>query len=81
MNVEGKIFFAIGAKRMSSFLLANNYVDTSCQKAGVPGFPGCVAHSAIIWEQIHFARRNKLDLHVVWLDLVSVYMDLFHTSC
>lgn len=46
VNVEGKVF-AIMAKRRSSFLLAN-YVDTSCQNAGVPGLPGSVEHLAMI---------------------------------
>ncbi len=41
LNVEGKIFFSVMAKWMISYLLANNYIDTGCQKAGVPGFPGC----------------------------------------
>ncbi len=51
LNVEGKIFFSVLARRMSTYLLENNYIDTSCQKAGVPGFPGCVEHSMMIWDQ------------------------------
>ena len=78
LNVEGKIFFSVMARRMTSYLLANNYIDTSCQKAGVPGFPGCVEHSAMIWEQIQTAKRRKLDLHVVWLDLANAYGSVPH---
>ena len=52
LNVEGKIFFSVVAKRMTSYLLENSYIDTSCQKAGIPGFPGCVEHSTMIWNQI-----------------------------
>ncbi|KAJ8278107.1 hypothetical protein GJAV_G00083890 [Gymnothorax javanicus] len=93
LNVEGKIFFSVMAKRMTNYLLANNYIDTSCQKAGVPGFPGCVEHSAMIWEQIQTAKQGKADLHVVWLDLTNAYgsvplqlihfaLDFFHIpSC
>ncbi|KAL0196268.1 hypothetical protein M9458_009840, partial [Cirrhinus mrigala] len=55
LNVEGKIFFSVMATRMTSYLLANKYIDTSCQKAGVPGFPGCVEHSVMIWDQIQTA--------------------------
>ena len=40
LNVEGKIFFAVMARRMTTYLLENGYIDTSCQKAGAPGFPG-----------------------------------------
>ena len=31
-NVEGKIFFAVLARRMTRFLTANQYIDTSVQK-------------------------------------------------
>ncbi|KAJ8375377.1 hypothetical protein SKAU_G00059570 [Synaphobranchus kaupii] len=78
LDVEGKIFFAVVARRMTSYFLSNNYIDTSCQKAGVPGFPGCVEHFAMIWEQIQTAKREKSDLHVVWLDLANVYGSVPH---
>ncbi|KAJ8338476.1 hypothetical protein SKAU_G00374420 [Synaphobranchus kaupii] len=78
LNVEGKIFFSIMAKRLTSYLTSNSYIDTSCQKAGVPGFSGCVEHSAVIWEQIQRARREKSDLHVVWLDLANAYGSVPH---
>ncbi|KAK0156469.1 hypothetical protein N1851_000237 [Merluccius polli] len=73
LNVEGKIFFSVLARRMTNYLLGNGYIDTSCQKAGVPGFPGCVEHSTMIWDQIQKAKREKIDLHVVWLDLANAY--------
>lgn len=65
LNVEGKIFFSVVAKCLTNYLLSNCYIDTSCQKAGVPGFPGCVEHSTMIWEQIQTAKRENQDLHVV----------------
>lgn len=58
---------------MTSYLLVNNYIDTSCQKGGVPGFPGCVEHLGMIWEQIQTAKCSKSDLYVVWLDLANAY--------
>ncbi|KAL2095427.1 hypothetical protein ACEWY4_010146 [Coilia grayii] len=78
LNVEGKIFFSVLAKRLTSYLVSNGYIDTSCQKAGVPGFPGCVEHSAVIWEQIQRAKRERSDLHVVWLDLANAYGSVPH---
>lgn len=78
LNVEGKIFFSILAKRLTSYLTGNGYIDTSCQKAGVPGFPGCVEHSSVIWEQIQRAKRERGDLHVVWLDLANAYGSVPH---
>lgn len=80
LNVEGKILFAVMARRITTYLLENGYIDTSCQKAGVPGFPGCVEHSAMIWDQIQRAKREKNDLHVIWLDLANEYGSVSHTS-
>lgn len=78
LNVEGKIFFSVLARRMTSYLLENGYIDTNCQKAGVPGFPGCVEHSTMIWDKIQKAKREKTDLHVVWLDLANTYGSVPH---
>lgn len=58
LSVEGKIFYAVLARGMTSYLLENGYVDTSCQKAGVPGSPGCVEHSLEIWEQIQWVKTE-----------------------
>ena len=58
-NVEGKIFFGVIARRLTDFLLDNGYVDTTVQKAGIPGFPGCLEHSAMIWDVIQAAREEK----------------------
>ena len=58
-NVEGKIFFGIIARRLTDFMLDNGYVDTTVQKAGIPGFPGCLEHSAMIWDVIQAAREEK----------------------
>lgn len=58
--------------------MANSYIDTSCQKAGVPGFPGCVERASMIWDQIQTAKREKKDLHVVCLDLANAYGSVPH---
>lgn len=57
------------AKHLTKFLPCNNYIDTSCQKADVPGFSGCSEHATLIWDQIQSRKKDKKDLHVVWLDL------------
>ena len=89
LNVEGKVFFGVLAKRMVDFLIANGLVDTSVQKAGVPGFSGCIEHCSMIWNTIQEAKAKKHDLSVVRLDLANAYgsvphrlirfsMDFFH---
>lgn len=56
-------------KRLTSYLLESTYIVTICQKAGVPGFRGCMEHPTMIWNKIQTAKCEKSDMHVVWLDL------------
>lgn len=57
LNVEGKTFFCVMAQRLSSFLVKNNLIDTSVQKAEIGGFSGCLEHANIIWHQIKTAKK------------------------
>ena len=65
LNVEGKIFFGVIAKRMTRFMINNGYVNTLIQKVGVPGFSGCIEHTTMLWNQIKMAKNNKTELHVI----------------
>ena len=56
----------------------NQYVDISVQKGGIPGVPGCIEHTSMIWEAIQRAKRNRLSLYVVWLDLANAYGSVPH---
>ena len=78
LNVEGKMFFWYLARRITTFLISNNYINTSVQKAGIPGFPGCLEHSQMIWNLILSAKRDKTELHVIWLDLANAYGSVLH---
>ena len=77
MNVEGKILFSILAKRPGWRVMGTS-PPAARIKAGVPGFTGCVEHSAVIWEQIQRAKREKDDLYVMWLDLANAYGSVPH---
>ena len=78
LNVEGKIYFSILARRLVKFVIANGFIDTTIQKAGIPGFSGCLEHSSVIWELIKRAKSEKGKLAVVWLDLVNAYGSVPH---
>lgn len=52
--------------------MSNGYIDNTCQKAGVPGFPGCVKHV------IQRAKKEKGDLYIVCLDLSNAYGSVHH---
>ena len=72
-NMEGKIFFAVLASRLTKYLLTNKYIDTSVQKGGIPGIAGCLELGNMIWEAIQKDKVNKKDLDVIWLDLGNAY--------
>jgi hypothetical protein len=78
LNVEGKIFLAVLAKRMTSYMLANNYIDVAVQKGGIPGVSGCLEHTAALTQIIREARENGGYLAVLWLDLANAYGSIPH---
>ena len=64
---------------MTRFVINNGYVNTSIQKPGVPGFPGCIEHTNMLWDRIKTTKNNKTELHVIWLDLKkNVYGSVRH---
>ncbi len=69
LNMEGKLFFSVLARRMTSFLSSNHYINTSCQKVGLSGFPGCIEHTSVIWEQIQQCQKREewTSRGVAWL--------------
>ena len=78
-NVEGKIMFGISwAKRISSFVGGHGLVNTSVQKAGIPGFHGCLEHTSMIWQTIRESKKLRRNLAVVWLDLANAYGSVPH---
>ena len=62
---ESKIFFSILSRCLSKYLLKNNYIDTSVQKGGIPGFPGCLEHTWVVIQILREAREGRGDLAVL----------------
>ncbi len=80
LNVEGKIFFSIVAQRVTRYLEENRLVDTTVQKAGLPGSSGCLEHTSMIWHLIQQAKSEKSNLHVVFLDLENAFGSVPHSN-
>lgn len=76
--MESKIFFSILARRMTDFLLKNKYIDTSVQKGGIAGVPGCLGHTGVLTQLIREAREENGDIAVLWLDLANAYGSMPH---
>ena len=78
LDEEGKIFWGVLARCMTNFLMSNHYINTFVQKAGIPGFSGCLEHWQIILNLILSAKRDKTKLHIIWFDLANVYGSVPH---
>ena len=78
LNSESKIFFSLLSRRLSDFFLGNGYIDTSVQKGGVAGMPGCLEHTGVLTQLLREAKENKGDLTVLWLDLANAYGSIPH---
>ncbi|XP_026059304.1 uncharacterized protein LOC113043970 [Carassius auratus] len=78
LSVECKVFFSVLAKKMTTCMVKNKFVDTSVQKGGIPGFSGCLEHTGILNQLNSEAKGSKGNLTVVWLDLAYAYGSIPH---
>ena len=73
LSVELKIYLAVFAKRMTSYMIESEYLDTHVQKGGIPGQSGCIEHNAVVTQLVSEAKQQKGDLTIIWLDLLTYY--------
>ena len=66
--MEGKLFFSILSCCLTKFL-ENNYIKTSVPKGGISGMPECLAHTGVVNRLLKYAKMNKSNLVVLWVDL------------
>ncbi len=78
LDFEGKIYWSIITKRLTTNLLANEFIYPSVQKGGVPGYSGCLEHTSVISQLINEAKSKNNTLSVVWLDLAKAYPSVPH---
>lgn len=74
----GKTFHLLLNKRLTSFLLQNNFIDPTMQKAFLPGINGCIEHNLAMEELIKDARKLKRTLHVTFFDLEDAFGSVPH---
>ncbi|XP_052237971.1 uncharacterized protein LOC127849292 [Dreissena polymorpha] len=80
LSVEGKIFFSILAKRLTTYMLENEYVDISVQKGGIPGFSGRVEHTSALTQLLHEARIDHKNLSDSARNLIMNYFNSINLS-
>ena len=64
--------------RWLTYMLQNNYMDTTIQKAFVHGIPGCTEHQFKLATAIQEARKKHRSLTICWLDLANAYGSVPH---
>ena len=74
----GKLFSSLLRHRWLSFMVDNKYLDATCQKAFMPGIPGCVEHHCKLAGIVSDARKRHRSLAVCWLDLANAYGSVHH---
>ena len=79
LNVEGKLFFALKADRITEFVIRNQFINTSIQKGGIPKVSGCIEHTAVLSQMIREAKSEKKNLVVTWLDIANAYGSIPHS--
>jgi hypothetical protein len=68
LNIEGKIFLAILAKRMTTYMLDNIDIAVS----------GCIEHTSVLTQIIREVKEMKGELAVIWSDLANTCGSMLH---
>lgn len=78
LNAEREIFLSILAKDDNNLPYGKWIHWHKLAKGWNPRPPRCTKHSTLIWDQIQRAKREKSELHVVWLHLTNAYGSVPH---
>ena len=74
----GKLFTSLLKSRWLQFMVANNFLDLSVQKAFLPGIPGCFEQYQKLLLMIAGAHKKHRSLTVCWLDIANAYGSVHH---
>ena len=79
LNVEGKLFFSLLAKRLESHIITNNrFINSSIQKGCMSKVPGCWEHMSLVWNELKEIKSKKSNITSVWLDIANAYGSIPH---
>ncbi|KAI2646571.1 Protein FAM136A [Labeo rohita] len=77
-SIEGKILFSVMAKRMTTYMVKNKYVDTSIQKGGIPGISGCLEHTGQGKQRQSSSCMAQLGQHI-WINSSQLHQCSYET--
>ena len=79
MNAHGKVFWLIVGRRLTVFLMANEFVDGRTQKGFCPGVSGCIEHGSLIMTAFADASKSRRSIVCTWVDLANAYGSIRHS--
>ena len=74
----GKLYHSLESSRTMSFMIANQYLDPTAQKAYIEGINGCVGHIQVVQEVIRHDRTTNHTAHITWFDLTDAFGSVPH---
>ncbi len=77
-SIAGKIYHQILSNRILDYLIGNNYIDSSMQKAFIHNVNGTIEHNQLLQEIISHARVNKRTCHITFFDLKDAFGSISH---
>ena len=78
LNVEGRIFFTIYQHKLAIYMLKNNYMQQSFQKAFLGDVAGCIEHITLLSEALRDARERRRAICIAWIDITNAYGSIRH---
>ena len=75
----GKTYHLLLNAKLTDYLVKNNFVDSTMQKAFLPGINGCIEHNAALEEIIKDARNKNLTVHMTFFDLEDAFGSVPHS--
>ena len=80
LNVEGKLFFSLIARRLEEHIIQKNRItNLSIQKGCMAKVPGCREHMSLVWDELKTAKSNKTSITAIWW-ILQMLMVLYLTS-
>ena len=68
-NVMCKVYHALLSRDFTNYLFSNKIIETTLQKAFVPGVDVCREHTLVNAKVVKNVRKNSHSLHLTSLDL------------
>ena len=75
----GKTYHLLLAERLTTYLTVNNFIDSSLQKAFLPGINGTIEHDIVMEVLIKDARFRNHTLHTTFFDLEDAFGSVPHS--